>query len=237
MNQSYETEKNQRLNAPVISNFFDPHTFPLVDAKAIFIRCCQTEKILMQNGISDFLTFKDFQLNRENFEKLIHPDDLRKFQEYSSDKQWHQKFSGKGQLHIRFRIMTGEGVYIPIEQISGYFAIEISDVPSAEYFILRNNLFFEAPFEVSCKVMEKPIFPNNISPEIDELENFTQRQLQILEMMAKGYQNKNIAAKLFISAETVRSHKKQMLSRTGCDKLSDLLDYYHKRGFPDEAKL
>ena len=39
-----------------------------------------------------------------------------------------------------------------------------------------------------------------------EMENLTDREMEVLSYVAKGYQDKAIAERLFISSETVRSH-------------------------------
>lgn len=54
----------------------------------------------------------------------------------------------------------------------------------------------------------------------DDYENLTDREKQLLDLLAKGYRYKEIAAELFISLETVRTHirniydKLQVNSRT-----------------------
>lgn len=58
------------------------------------------------------------------------------------------------------------------------------------------------------------------SKKSDEYENLTDREKQLLDLLAKGYRYKEIAAELFISLETVRTHirniydKLQVNSRT-----------------------
>jgi DNA-binding NarL/FixJ family response regulator len=47
----------------------------------------------------------------------------------------------------------------------------------------------------------QPVFQKN-----KEAESLTKRELELLELLAKGYRYKEIADKLFISFETVRTH-------------------------------
>ncbi|MCP9771844.1 response regulator transcription factor [Synechococcus sp. Tobar12-5m-g] len=46
-----------------------------------------------------------------------------------------------------------------------------------------------------------------------EPQRLTPRELQVLEEMLKGFKTREIAARLFISLETVRSHSKAMLAK------------------------
>lgn len=42
---------------------------------------------------------------------------------------------------------------------------------------------------------------------------FTRRESQILELIAKGYTSKEIAESLFISVDTVKTHRKNMIRK------------------------
>jgi DNA-binding CsgD family transcriptional regulator len=46
-----------------------------------------------------------------------------------------------------------------------------------------------------------------------------------------GYTNHQIAEKLFISYETVRSHRKNILTKTGASNTAALINYYHQTFF------
>lgn len=49
--------------------------------------------------------------------------------------------------------------------------------------------------------------------EVDIFEQLTERETQILQEVAKGYRNKQIADKLFISESTVKVHMKSLLKK------------------------
>lgn len=46
-----------------------------------------------------------------------------------------------------------------------------------------------------------------------EVENLTERELEILSMLAKGYQDKEIADKFFLSVKTVRTHLRNIYQK------------------------
>lgn len=58
----------------------------------------------------------------------------------------------------------------------------------------------------------------------------TNRQLDVLELAATGYKNKEIAAKLKISKKTVEKHRQKILERTGINGLSNLVHYALAKG-------
>ena len=55
------------------------------------------------------------------------------------------------------------------------------------------------------------IFENNSSKK---LENFTEREKQIIELIAEGLSNKEIAKKIFISEGTVKNYITSILNKT-----------------------
>ena len=57
------------------------------------------------------------------------------------------------------------------------------------------------------------------------------REIEILGLIMLGYTNHQIAEKLFISYETVRSHRKHILTKTGASNTAVLINYYHQTFF------
>lgn len=53
------------------------------------------------------------------------------------------------------------------------------------------------------------------------------REIEVLGLIMLGYTTKEIAGKLFISYETVKSHRKNILEKTGAKNTASLINYYH----------
>jgi DNA-binding NarL/FixJ family response regulator len=58
----------------------------------------------------------------------------------------------------------------------------------------------------------------------------TQRETEILELLAREYTNDDIAAALNISFRTVETHRKNMMQKTGASNLAGLLRYAYGKG-------
>jgi len=54
---------------------------------------------------------------------------------------------------------------------------------------------------------------------------FTRRQLEILQLICEGYDNEDIAKKLYISERTVIGHKSNLLQKTDCRSTASLIAY------------
>jgi DNA-binding CsgD family transcriptional regulator len=49
------------------------------------------------------------------------------------------------------------------------------------------------------------------------------REKEVFEYMLKGYRNKEIAEKLFISERTVKKHMASILEKTECERRRDVI--------------
>ncbi|HET9053091.1 MAG TPA: response regulator transcription factor, partial [Cyclobacteriaceae bacterium] len=59
----------------------------------------------------------------------------------------------------------------------------------------------------------------------DEGRLLTDREREILKLIAKEYTNKNIAEELFISERTVETHRKNIFKKTGTNSLVGLIKF------------
>ena len=57
------------------------------------------------------------------------------------------------------------------------------------------------------------------------------REIEVLGLIMLGYTTREIADKLFISYETVKSHRKNILEKTGAKNTASLVNYYHNTFF------
>jgi DNA-binding CsgD family transcriptional regulator len=62
-------------------------------------------------------------------------------------------------------------------------------------------------------------------------QKLTPREIEVLNLIMQGLTNQEIADKLFISFETVRSHRKNILLKTGSKNTASLINYYHQTFF------
>ena len=63
------------------------------------------------------------------------------------------------------------------------------------------------------------------------VSKFSIREIEILGLIMQGLTNNEIGEKLFISYETVKSHRKHILEKTGAKNTVALINYYHQTFF------
>lgn len=59
----------------------------------------------------------------------------------------------------------------------------------------------------------------------------TVREIEVLGLIMQGYTSHKIAEKLIISYETIKSHRKHILEKTGAKNTAALINYYHQTFF------
>ncbi|MFO8010196.1 MAG: response regulator transcription factor [Dehalococcoidia bacterium] len=69
-----------------------------------------------------------------------------------------------------------------------------------------------------------------IAEEEDHFESLTEREREILKLIAEDYSNEEIAGMLVISAKTVRNHRASIITKLGVHGQSGLIKYAIKKG-------
>jgi DNA-binding NarL/FixJ family response regulator len=109
--------------------------------------------------------------------------------------------------------------------------IRIQDILS---MIRTIGISFEIKINMEVKDIQTAIFlikkKTSAHFEINNLK-LSIREIEILGLIMQGLTNHEIAEKLFISFETVRSHRKNILEKTGAKNTAALINYYHQTFF------
>lgn len=98
--------------------------------------------------------------------------------------------------------------------------------PEADHLSIICQVRVSQPDQAVCKIrkyLKTPV-------EICTCE-LSQREAEILGLIMQGLTNGEIAEKLFISTETVKSHRSHILSKTGARNTAALITYYHQTFF------
>ncbi|MDX1806927.1 MAG: response regulator transcription factor [Paenisporosarcina sp.] len=65
--------------------------------------------------------------------------------------------------------------------------------------------------------------------QADPFELLSKREIEVLPLIAKGYGNKEIAQKLFISVKTVEAHKAKIMGKLNLKSRPELVEYAMKK--------
>ncbi len=85
----------------------------------------------------------------------------------------------------------------------------------------------------SNELLQKVISSLNKKPATDNSTKLTEREIEVLGFICKGLTAEKIAEELCLSQETVRTHRANLLSKTGCSNAPALVMYAIKNKLID----
>lgn len=126
--------------------------------------------------------------------------------EFFNAKEWttETEFLLLQRMHQLLKIIRPIG-----EELHLNLIVQVSDIDSAIFMI---NKKLKGGIEINT-------------------QKLTAREIEIIGLIMQGLTNNEIAEKLFISYETVKSHRKNILEKTGAKNTAALINYYHQTFF------
>lgn len=82
--------------------------------------------------------------------------------------------------------------------------------------------------EVTISLMDRS--PQNKSMDIAVLSSLTERELEIMKLIAEGFSNKEIGEKLFISHRTVDTHRTNLMKKIDVKNIAGIIRFAIKNG-------
>ncbi len=152
-------------------------------------------------------------------------------------------------MDIKMPVMNGiDAARIAIERFPDLKIIAISMFGEEKYlqsmieagaigFLLKNVKREELDFAIKLYLQGKNYYSEELltfftkkyisnKPDAD----ISKRELEVLDLVAKGFTNQEISDKLFISLRTVEGHKTNLIQKTGSKNIVNLLIYAIKNG-------
>jgi len=111
---------------------------------------------------------------------------------------------------------------------SGYIlkrALE-SELVNAINAVARGDMYVHPAMTRALFFEEEPKHAN----DADTLDPLTPREIEVVQLLANGYTNRQIASLLAISVRTVESHRSNLMSKLNLHSRSDLVQYAAKNG-------
>jgi DNA-binding CsgD family transcriptional regulator len=175
------------------------------------------------------------ELSAENIFKWMHPRDINRFAAHEARvTEFFRKLPPekvtKYKVSYDYRLRRADGSYIWI--LMQTVTIQTNDEGAVIRVLgvhtdITHLKTDEVPSGLSFLGLDgEPSFLNVDVPgfiRFEEDKTFTPREKQILRMMVGGKTSDEIAKQLFISLHTVSTHRKNILSKSGCRNIPELL--------------
>lgn len=218
-------------------SFFNTITSLL--SSALYILNFETHQYLYVGescyNISGYTANEYIEKGRDFFLSQVHPEDMKfitsevfsKFISYAINSE---KTNLKNlRFSVNYRIKRKDGEYIKVIQQyvvletspEGYPLLTLGLITDATAHIQDNKVTFSVS-KYDAKDGVKLISAESYS---DKELYLSSRESEILRLIVKGISSKIIAQKLFISLYTVNAHRRNILEKTGCKNIAELINY------------
>ena len=196
-------------------------------------------------GVAQMLGFTQEQFNEGKLEflvNLIHPEDKEKvlglavhYYNFLDRQPMDKRMDFK--VSINFRLHKADGTYLKVlEQVIGLNMDTEGRITHAlKYFtdITHLNYSNEVVFAIlDDKNNESQQFytfnlEEKAVPQLKDAttSTFSQREVQVLNLIAKGLSSKRVADELGISQHTIDQHRKNMMRKTGSKNLNEVISF------------
>ncbi|MEK3734901.1 MULTISPECIES: response regulator transcription factor [Paenibacillus] len=87
--------------------------------------------------------------------------------------------------------------------------------------------------QMATSLVREFIKKDSESAEQDPFNSLSRREVEILPLIAKGYGNKEIAEKLYVSVKTVEAHKAKIMEKLNLKSRPELVEYALKKKLLD----
>jgi len=123
--------------------------------------------------------------------------------------------------HVQQALAAGAAAYL-LKQTAA------EDVVDAIREVAKGNAYFSPP--IAKRLREKTAAnPDDAVPRPPNVE-LTQREAEVLQLIAEGYANKQIAAELNLSVKTVEKHRQQVMQKLDIHNIAGLVRHAAAKG-------
>ena len=172
------------------------------------------------------------------FYQAIHPNEMERNIRYKNilAKTAHNLFiaeKGHKLLSTNFLVKDAKGEYI---NVLSQFLIYYSEVPYKSVFVFKihTNIDWYKKHKSSHHYYLGDDLSNFRYPDEELLkiaEIFSKREFDILHLLEMGFSTEQIAEKIFLSPNTIKTHRRNMLHKSGKANIAELIFDLKERGY------
>jgi two-component system response regulator NreC len=119
--------------------------------------------------------------------------------------------------------------YVLKNGASGYM---LKNAPDEELLLAIRTIYTGGTYihpKMATSLVREFVNKDQNIKQADPFEMLSKREIEVLPLIAKGYGNKEIAQKLFISVKTVEAHKAKIMSKLNLKSRPELVEYAMKK--------
>jgi len=127
--------------------------------------------------------------------------------------------------YARSLLQAGASGYVPKKAVSTELAVAIRAVYTGDMFLYPS---------IAKAVAKDYVQLVQSQHKTDAYERLTEREKEILKLLAEGYSSRQIADQLYLSVKTVLNHRRNIMEKLGVENPAQLIKFAIKIGLVDD---
>jgi DNA-binding NarL/FixJ family response regulator len=127
--------------------------------------------------------------------------------------------------YIRSLLEAGASGYVSKKAVSDELAVAVRTVYAGQVYLHSS---------VAKTIAEDYVQLLRLEPNEDPYERLTEREKEILHLLAEGLSNRQIAEQLYLAPKTVFNHRKNIMFKLGINSPIRLMKYAIDKGLVDD---
>jgi DNA-binding CsgD family transcriptional regulator len=182
----------------------------------------------------------------ESISSLIHPDDLlilnnnlfKRIKDFlASIHHQAEEENQNYRFSYNFRVRKKDGSYISMSVVSkilsfnkkGEITLDFGMISPVNHIMQTDKMILNISKSLNDLDYDT-VLQEEFNPEVSAELNLTEREMEIISLLKKGMDSKEMADFLCLSQHTVRNHRRNILKKTNTNKVTELLTLINKLG-------
>lgn len=210
---------------------FSYKTYPLLNTQALYVVSMRDGEMLYHRNIDNLLGYEKSEFDYNKTLSIIHPDDFKIAQPILQGTiDYSEKFGVPNDncFYISFRMQKKDGSYLSIQQVSGVCKLHQDKTLKCYYSILQDISYLRSNIGVKWYWDNKELNEAEYRKMIGRSAHhtFTKREVQVFELLKMGMRSEKIASELNLTVNTVNTHRKNMLKKTGAKSSLEMIQLF-----------
>ncbi len=211
--------------------------FPLMKGKqCVYVMDWFNSEVPFSRGVQEMLGYEPNEFKPALLTNFFHPDDKPILDKIIDGTMDHIISNGIDSLKLyhlmTYRIKKKNGDYIKVLRKSMEYEMDKDNKMISNLSHLTDISFISNNNKV-----EWDLYIPNLN--IEKLRNdirkhfvgfFSQRELEIINLINLGFSTKQMAERLFKSTHTISTHRKNILKKSNCHNFTELLSFCRQNG-------
>ena len=187
-------------------------------------------------GFKELLGYNDSEITLDDIvNNLIHPDHrykVNRIVEGIIKFGINNETKLGGLVLVSYKMRKADGTYIKVLRTSRVGKISLEGNMVSNYSLLMDVTGFDKSDGVEWDIRFPGYDMTDMKASVEKLirPQLTEREFEVLNLVSLGCRNKAISERLFISENTIKTHRKNLFSKFGVTSVMELIKKAREEG-------